>query len=98
MGRYLVLWDVDSARVPTDAKERGTAWLAMLELTGADMKKGSIKDWGSFAGELKGYSVMECTEAEIMQSLMQYAPYIKFEVHAAATLSQAQEAIKAAMK
>ena len=46
MARYLILWEIDPARVPTDAKERGTAWLVMVEMMKADMKKGVTKDWG----------------------------------------------------
>ena len=98
MGRYLILWEVDSTRVPVDAKERGTAWLAMVEMVKADMKKGLSKDWGAFAGELHGYGVYEGTEVAIMTELMKYAPYVKFEVHAVGTMAQVEEAIKASMK
>ena len=98
MGKYLTLWEVDSTRVPVDAKERGTAWLAMVEMTKADMKKGLTKDWGAFAGELKGYAVNEGTEVAIMTEMMKYAPYVKFEVRAVASIAQTEEAIKASMK
>jgi hypothetical protein len=98
MAKYLLLWEVDSARVPASAKERGTAWLAMTDVIKADMKKGLTKDWGAFPGELNGYAIGEGTEVEIMQSLMQYAPYVKFEVHPVASLTQVVQAIKASMK
>ena len=98
MAKFLILWEVDSTRVPTAAKERGTAWLAMVEMVKADMKKGFTKDWGSFPGELNGYAIDEGTEVTIMTELMKYAPYVKFEVRAVATLAQVEEAIKAATK
>jgi hypothetical protein len=98
VGRYLILWEVDAARVPVDAKERGSAWLAMVEMVKADMKKGLTNDWGAFAGELKGYAVDEGTEVAIMVELMKYAPYVKFEVHAIGTVGQVEEAIKGSMK
>jgi hypothetical protein len=98
VSKYLVLWEVDPARVPVDAKERGTAWLAMVEMVKADMKKGLTKDWGAFTGELNGYSIDEGNEVSIMTQLMQYAPWIKFEVHAVASLAHVEEAIKASMK
>ncbi|MBM4444666.1 MAG: hypothetical protein FJ020_05095 [Chloroflexi bacterium] len=98
MGRYLILWEVDAARVPVDAKERGTAWLVLAEMVKADIKKGVTKDWGAFAGELHGYAVEEGTEVSIMTEMMKYAPYVKFEVHAVGTLAQVEEAIKASMK
>jgi hypothetical protein len=98
MGKYLVLWEVDSTRVPVDAKERGAAWLAMADMVEEEMRKGMLKDWGIFPGELNGYSVEEGTELEVMNNAMQYAPYIKFKVHPVASLEQAREAIKASMK
>jgi hypothetical protein len=98
VARYLVLWEVDSTRVPLDAKERGTAWLAMVEMVKADMKKGWARDWGCFPGELKGYAIDEGTEVAMMTETLKYVPYVKFEVHPVATLAQVEEAIKASMK
>jgi len=98
VARYLILWEIDPARVPVNAKERGTAWLAMIEMIKAGMKKGIAKDWGSFTAELKGYAIQEGNEVSIMTEMMQYAPYVKFEVRPVATLAQVEEAIKASMK
>ncbi len=98
MGKYLVLWEVDPTKVPTDPKERGSAWLAMAEMVKEDMKRGFTKDWGIFPGELCGYSVEEGTELEMMTGTVRYAPYIKFKVHPVASLSDAEEAIKASME
>ena len=98
MGKYLILWEVDSARAPVDAKDRGSAWLALADLVKADMKKGFTKDWGSFPGEMNGYAIAEGTEVIIMTELTKFAPYVKFEVRVVATLSQVEEAIKASMK
>lgn len=98
MSKYLILWEIDPARVPANAKDRGTAWLAMAEMVKADLKKGITKDWGSFTGELNGYSIGEGNEVSIMTQLIQYAPYVQFEVHAVASLAQVEDAIKASMK
>ena len=98
MGKYLMLWEIDPAKVPANAKERGTAWLALVEMVKADMKKGTTKDWGSFTGELKGYSIGENDEVNTMTQTMKYLPYVKFEVRPVATLAQVEEAIKATMK
>ncbi len=98
MGKYLILWEVDSTRVPVDAKERGTAWLAMVEMVKADMKKGFTKDWGTFPGELNGYAIDEGTEVQVMNALLPYVPYVKFEVRPVASLAQTEVAIKASMK
>jgi len=98
MARYLVLWEVDSTKVPVNAKERGNAWLAMVEMIKADQKKGWVKDWGSFPGELKGYAIDEGTEVTMMTETLKYLPYVKFEVHPVASLAQVEEAIKTSMK
>jgi len=98
MAKYLVLWEIDSARVPISAKERGTAWLACVEMVKADIKKGLTKDWGAIPGALKGYTIAEGTEVEIMNTLLQYAPYVKFEVHPVASLAQIEQSIKASMR
>jgi hypothetical protein len=98
MAKYLLLWEVDSAKVPTATKDRGTAWLALVEMVKADMKKGVGRDWGAFPGELKGYAIDEGTEVEIVSALMQYAPYVKFEVHPIVSIDLVEQAIKASMK
>jgi hypothetical protein len=98
VAKYLILWEIDPARVPVNAKERDTTWLAFAEMVKADIKKGITKDWGAFTGELKGYSIGEGTEVSIMTQNMQYTPYVKYEVHPIASLAQVEEAIKASIK
>ena len=94
MGRYLVLWEIDSSRIPVDAKERGVAWTLMLEMVKQDLKSGKSKDWGSFVGEMSGYTIMEGTEVEVASVAMQYGPYVLFKVHPIATVAQVGEIIK----
>jgi len=94
MGRYLLLWKIDPSRIPVDAKERGVAWTLMLEMVKQDIKSGKTKDWGAFVGETNGYTVVEGTEVEIGSLLMQYAPYVQFEVHPVASVTQVGEIIK----
>jgi hypothetical protein len=98
MGKYLVLWQIDPARVPTDPKEKGAAWLALIEVLKADMKKGFHKDWGAFPAEMKGYSIAECTETQLVSLCMPYLPYVRFEVHPVISLAQDEEVIRASMK
>jgi hypothetical protein len=95
MGRYLVLWEMDQTKVPISPQERGTGWAALTDIIREDMKKGITKDFGTFVGELRGYSVMEGTEAEIGNSLQQFVPFAIFNVHAVASLEQTNELIKA---
>ena len=94
MGKYLLLWEIDSSRIPVDAKERGAAWSLMLEMVKGDLKSGTEKDWGAFVGETNGYSIMEGNEVEVASLCMQYVPYVQFKVHPIATVAQVGEIIK----
>lgn len=94
MGRYLLLWEIDTSRIPVDAKERSVAWNLLLELVKQDIKSGKTKDWGAFVGETNGYSVVEGTEVEVGSQLMQYAPYVQFKVYPVASANQVGEIIK----
>ena len=66
-----------------------------MALTRQDIEKGITKDWGSFVGETRGYSVLEGTEVEVMTALQQYVPFCIFKMHPIATESQVNEMIKA---
>jgi hypothetical protein len=93
MGKYLVLWEVDWAKIPIDRKERGIGWNGLLALVKKDLELGITKDWGAFVGETKGYSIIETSEVEIGKQLQRYVPFTKFEIKAIATLDQVQEVI-----
>jgi hypothetical protein len=98
MAKYLLLWEIDTTRVPVSPKERGAGWKALMEVVKQDMKKGMTKDWGAFVGEINGYSVAEGTEVEIGNMLQQFAPFVRFKVHPIASVSQVEEVIKALTK
>jgi hypothetical protein len=94
MGKYLMLWEVDQARVPISPQERGSGWGALIDMVKEDLKKGTLKDWGTFVGEISGYSVAEGTEVEIGNMIQQYVPWIIFKTHAIASVNQVDEIIK----
>ncbi len=98
MGKYLLLWEIDTTRIPVSPKERGTGWNALMGMVKQDLKKGITKDWGAFVGEINGYSVAEGTEVEIGNMLQQFAPFVRFKVHPIASVSQVEEVIKALTK
>ena len=95
MGRYLLLWELDLSRVPVNPQERGSAWAVLTAMVKQDLKKGILKDWGSFLGEEGGYAVIEGTEVEVVSSMQKYVPYVCFQTHPAATVNQIDEVIKA---
>ena len=98
MGKYLMLWEVDTTRLPVNPKERGAGWNALMQMVKQDMKKGITKDWGAFVGELKGYAVNEGSELEVLNAVQQYSPFVHFKVHPIASVSQVEEMIKAMTK
>lgn len=81
MARYLALWEVDLSRVPTDRRERATAWAGLMGMVQQHRQQGLFTDWGSFIGEECGYSVCEGTETEIMGALQHYVPWVRFKLH-----------------
>ena len=95
MERYLVLWKIDETKVPLSPKERAAMWGPFMDMVEQDMGKGISKDWGSFVGEMRGYSIAEGSQIEIANMLQQYVPYVQFEVHPVASTGQVREVIKA---
>jgi hypothetical protein len=95
MAKYLILWEVDQTKVPIAPQERGAGWSALMNMVKQDIEKGISKDWGAFLGELNGYAIAEGTELEVMNMLQQYVPFVLFEVHPIASVSQVDEMIKA---
>jgi hypothetical protein len=98
MGKYLYLWELDRTKIPVDAKERGVGLTMLLEMVKQDIKKGITKDWGAFAGEFNGYSVVEGTEVEILKQVQQYTPFVYFKTYPIASIAQVEEMIKALPK
>ena len=98
MGKYLLLWEIDTAKIPVSPKERGTGWNALMQMVKQDIKKGLIKDWGTFVGELSGYAVEEGSELEVMNAVQQFTPFVHFKVHPIGSVSQVEEMIKALTK
>jgi len=94
MGKYLLLWEVDPTRTPEDAMERGAAWELLIAMVKEDIKKGMVKEWGAFVGEINGYLVAEGSEVEIGNMVQQYVPFVTFKVRAAASVSQIDEMVK----
>jgi len=94
MGRYLVLWEIDSSRSPVNAKEMAAGWSLLTEMVKQDLKSGITKDHGAFVGEINGYSVLEGTEVEVTSTLAKYAPYVHFKLHAVVSVAQTSEILK----
>lgn len=95
MAKYLMLWELDQSRIPTDPKERGDTWLLLQAAIRQDFDKGLLKDWGVFGGNNKGYGVFEGTEVELGLFMQRYIPYAIFESHHISSLDTVTEWTKA---
>jgi len=94
MGKYLLLWQLETNRVPEKTKDRALGWTMFLETVKNDMKKGIQIDWGAIIGEGRGYGIVEGSEIEVAGLVNQYSPYIRFQVKPILTLEQTEEFLK----
>lgn len=94
MGKYLLLWQLDVTRVPVDVNERSAAWLMMLEAVKKDLADGIHSDWGTFVGEMKGYTITSDDEVKMINRMQQFFPYLHFEAHPVMTVEQMIEVAK----
>ena len=93
MGKYLILWKLDVDKMPISREERAAALGPMVDLVEEGMKEGNIKDWGTFVGEMSGYSIAEGSEVEVSLSNQQWIPFCTFEVHPVASVSDTRKVI-----
>ena len=91
MAKYLVIWELEMSRIPTDPKEQGAALGAMLDEDRQSLKDGIIKDWGCFLGELRGYEIMDLSEEELEKFLLQSVPFVKYKVYRVMSLEDCAE-------
>ena len=98
MGKYLVLWEIDASRLPVGRKERAAGWKALLGFIKKDIEDGLTLEWGSYVGELRGFSIFEGDEVEINVRLQQYSPFVTFKLRAITSVEQAEQLIEAMAK
>jgi hypothetical protein len=98
MAKFLILWENDMTKMPTDLKELVTLRSKMMSMVKEELKSGGMKDWGKFAGEHSGYAIAEGSEEEIEKALARYVPYVKFKVQTIVSASQVEEVFKALLQ
>ena len=94
MNKYLLLWTLDPAHIPNDSRERGKGWEILMDMIKNDREKGILRDWGAFPSEGRGYSVVEGPMLEVMKMTEQYVPFVRFEIHPATTMDDAEKFIR----
>ena len=94
MTKFLVLWEMDTSRLPEDPKEWAKRATVLVNMVKADFKSDKTLDWGMFAGgELGGYAIYEGSELELTMENMKYAPFIKFKTYPILAVSHVEEMI-----
>ncbi len=94
MGKYLMLWEIDASRLPISRKERAAGWKVLLNFIKEDIKEGMTLEWGSFVGELRGFSILEGDELKINIQLQRYAPFVTFKLHSITGVEQAEQLVE----
>ncbi len=97
MAKTLNLWEMDTSRMPTDPNERAALLGKLIEMTKKMMAEGQILDWGILAGGGGGYAIAEGTEADALKRVMQFTPYIKFQVQPVLSIDEVAEVMKSLM-
>jgi hypothetical protein len=92
MAKYLIIWEIDTIRLPESPEERIRQYTVMVNVVKEDLKRGKTLDWGMFAGgELGGYAICEGTEQEITIENWKYLPYITFKTYPILSVNQVAE-------
>jgi len=94
MGKYLMLWELNSSLIPIDPQERAQGYAALMAFIEQDIERKISKDWGCFVGEGSGYTIVEGSEVDISKMVQQYSPFCKFSTHPVASFDQMNEMIK----
>ena len=95
MAKYLVLWEADTRRTPEDPKAKKTQVLGFGEAIVKQLKDGTIKEWGAFAGEVEGYVIFEGSAVKLNTFTGMWVPFIKFKVREVLTIDEVNKAFKA---
>lgn len=95
MAKFLILWELDTTKMPVDPKEIVTVRTKLLNMVKDDLKSGALTDWGRFVGENGGYAIGEGTEEEVEITTARYVPYVKFKkTSSILTVTQVGEVMK----
>jgi len=95
MAKYMALFDVDTSRLSDDPKMRKAQLLGAEELVAQKLKEGVLKEWGSFAGELRGYMIFEGSAVDLHAITALWVPVVKFTTREVLTIDEINKVTKA---
>jgi hypothetical protein len=91
--RYLLIWTLDHTKIPVDLKERAAGWRPLMDMVKEDLDKGVTKEWGVFAGEGRGYCVVEMTAADLHSFIQRFIPFVEFQTHPLVSAAEVDQMI-----
>jgi len=96
MTKFYMRWQLNRMFTPTNPEERVKLWLSMLESTKADLKSGSLTDWGICSDSSAGYAFAETDEKTIHAVILKWMPYVSFDIKPVISVDQVIANIKQA--
>jgi hypothetical protein len=94
MAKYLNLWEVVPATMPTNSAERMALLSKMGQMTKKMMDDGLVLDWGVFPGGGAGYAISAGELTDGLKASMAFAPYYKFEIRPVLSLAETMQAMQ----
>ena len=98
MGRYLVLFEADFSRLPTDLQERVKLAKGLTQAVLKGTETGLIKEWGVVVGEQRGFGVYEGSETEVAAFLEQFVPWARSTVNPVLSAAELDEFLDAMLQ
>jgi hypothetical protein len=101
MAKFYMRWQLNPMLISPNPEERVKQWLMMLEMVKADLKSGSLTDWGICSDLSAGYAFAETDEKTLHATILKWVPYVHFDAKPVISVDQSIANIKqvaAAMK
>jgi len=74
--------------IPVNPEERGKLWIRMLEMVKADLKNGTLSDWGVRMDSSGGFAFAETDEATLHAAILKWMPYIEYDIRPVLSVDQ----------
>lgn len=87
--KFLILWQLDTSKMPDGLKEHMTIATRLLNMVKED--SGDMLDWGEFVGGNVGYCIVREDEQKLALDLLKYSPYVRFDVYPVISVGQCLE-------
>lgn len=97
ISKFFIRWHVDNSKMPAAPEETGKLLISMLETVEAGLHTGKLNDWGQLGNGQDGYAISELSEEALFVCMVQWMPFITFEVFPVVSADQSMEALDKAV-